>query len=91
VFDQRVALNHQLEPGEHSLCHACRMPLSPTDRRRPEYREGVSCHHCASRHGPTDQARFAERERQVALARRRGEAHIGRIFTGGQSPGPGDG
>jgi UPF0176 protein len=91
VFDQRVALNHQLEPGEHSLCHACRMPLSPADRRRPEYREGVSCHHCASHHGPTDQARFAERERQVALARRRGEAHIGRIFPGAQSPGPGDG
>ncbi|MGB1021770.1 MAG: rhodanese-related sulfurtransferase, partial [Synechococcus sp.] len=27
VFDQRVALNHQLEPGEHSLCHACGLPL----------------------------------------------------------------
>jgi len=91
VFDQRVALNHQLEPGEHSLCHACRMPLSPADRQRPDYREGVSCHHCAGRHGPTDRARFAERERQVALARQRGEAHIGRVFDAVPSPGRGDG
>ena len=33
VFDQRVAVNHQLEPGEHSLCHACGLPLSPADRQ----------------------------------------------------------
>ncbi len=40
VFDQRVAVNHQLEPGEHSLCHGCRMPLSPSDRAAGELRDG---------------------------------------------------
>ncbi|MEB3256283.1 MAG: rhodanese-related sulfurtransferase, partial [Synechococcaceae cyanobacterium] len=29
VFDQRVAVNHRLEPGEHRLCHACGLPLTP--------------------------------------------------------------
>ena len=29
VFDQRVSVNHQLEPGSYSLCHACGMTLSP--------------------------------------------------------------
>src|SRR3546814_9358119 len=29
VFDQRVAVGHGLAEGEHSLCHACRMPVSP--------------------------------------------------------------
>jgi UPF0176 protein len=83
VFDQRVAVNHRLEPGEHSLCHGCRMPLSPDDRELPSYREGVSCRHCADRLAPEDRERFNERQRQVALAKRRGEPHIGRVFAAG--------
>ena len=31
VFDQRVAVGHGLAPGTHSLCHACRMPVSPEE------------------------------------------------------------
>src|SRR3546814_6828023 len=38
VFDQRVAVGHGLAEGEHSLCHACRMPVSPEDRASPFYR-----------------------------------------------------
>jgi len=81
VFDQRVAVNHRLEPGEHSLCHGCRMPLSAADRELPSYRRGVSCRHCINRLAPGDQERFSERQRQVDLARRRGEPHIGRVFA----------
>jgi UPF0176 protein len=91
VFDQRVALNHHLQPGEHRLCHACRMPLSPADRERPEYRDGVSCHHCSGRFGAEDRLRFAERQRQVALSRQRGEAHIGRVFPAAGDPVGADG
>ena len=81
VFDQRVAVNHRLASGEHSLCHGCRMPLSPADRALPSYREGVSCRHCADRLAPADRERFSERQRQVSLARQRGEDHIGRVFA----------
>ena len=78
VFDQRVSVNHQLEPGSYSLCHACGLPLSPADRELPSYREGVSCVHCLNRFSDADRARFAERQRQMRLARERGEQHIGR-------------
>jgi len=78
VFDQRVSVNHQLEPGSYSLCHACGLPLSPADRELPSYREGVSCVHCLDRFSDVDRARFAERQRQMRLARERGEQHIGR-------------
>ena len=88
VFDQRVAVNQRLERGDHSLCHGCRMPLSPVDRELPSYREGVSCRHCIDRHAPEDRERFSERQRQVDLARRRGETHIGREFPPGHSPQP---
>lgn len=77
VFDQRVAVNHQLEPGEHSLCHACGLPLSPEDRQLPSYAPGVSCCHCLDRFSDADRARFAERQRQIERARSRGECHLG--------------
>ena len=65
VFDQRVALNHQLEPGEHSLCHACGLPLSPEQRSLPSYIKGVQCLHCIDRFSESDRARFAMRQRQM--------------------------
>ncbi|MEB3157770.1 MAG: rhodanese-related sulfurtransferase [Cyanobacteriota bacterium] len=80
VFDQRAALNPRLQPGEHVLCHACRQPLSPEDQRHPSYVPGVCCHHCAEDRSAADRARYAERHRQQALARRGGERHLGRVF-----------
>ncbi|MFN5696049.1 MAG: rhodanese-related sulfurtransferase [Cyanobacteriota bacterium] len=77
VFDQRVSVTHRLQPGSHRLCHACGLPLSEADRQHPAYREGVSCHHCIDRFSEADQARFIERQRQMARAGARGEAHIG--------------
>ena len=87
VFDQRVALNHQLEPGEHSLCHGCRMPLSAADRAQPSYVSGVCCPHCRAARDEADLARFSERQRQVTLARDRGERHIGQVFGAEASDG----
>ncbi len=81
VFDQRVAVNHRLEPGEASLCHGCRRPLTAADRQLASYVEGVSCRHCADQRGPADRARFAERQKQIGLARQRGEPHLGRAFA----------
>ena len=70
VFDQRVAVNHRLEPGTHRLCHACGLPLTPQELGHPSYREGVSCHHCIDRFSDADRARFAERQRQMDRQRR---------------------
>jgi UPF0176 protein len=71
VFDQRVSLNHQLESGSHALCHGCRMPLSQADTKLPSYVEGVSCRYCLTVHSNSDRQRFAERQRQLLLARSR--------------------
>ena len=77
VFDQRVSLNHRLEPGSYALCHACGLPVSPDDQALPSYVRGVSCRHCLERFSDADRERFAERQRQMEWARRRGEQHIG--------------
>ena len=65
VFDQRVALNHRLEPGEYSLCHACGLPVSAQQRTLPSYIKGVQCVHCVDRFSDADRARFAMRQRQI--------------------------
>ncbi|QDY69948.1 rhodanese-related sulfurtransferase [Qingshengfaniella alkalisoli] len=77
VFDGRVSVGHGLEEGPHQLCHACRRPILPEDRARPEFEEGVSCHHCAAETSEADKARFRERQKQIRLSRERGESHLG--------------
>ena len=77
VFDERVSLRHGLVEGDYGLCHACKEPLSPEDRDDPAYRPGVACPRCADRLTDRQRSRFEERQRQVELARGRGEAHIG--------------
>ncbi|MEY4826210.1 MAG: hypothetical protein RLZZ430_1860, partial [Cyanobacteriota bacterium] len=77
VFDQRVALNHQLAPSEYSLCFACGMPLAAADRALSSYVAGVSCRHCKENFSEADRQRFAERQQQMQLAAARGENHLG--------------
>lgn len=77
VFDGRVSVGHGLVEGPHILCHACRRPIMPDDRKRPEYEAGVSCHHCVDDTSKDDKARFRERQKQIELARQRGEVHLG--------------
>jgi UPF0176 protein len=77
VFDERVAVGHGLETLPHELCRACRRPILPEDRSRPEYEQGVQCHQCVGEYSEADRARFRERQRQIALAAARGERHLG--------------
>ncbi|KIC50162.1 rhodanese-related sulfurtransferase [Tateyamaria sp. ANG-S1] len=76
VFDGRVSVGHGLQVGPHLLCHACRRPILPADQHRPEYEAGVSCHHCVNETSAEDKARFRERQKQIELARARGEDHL---------------
>lgn len=81
VFDGRVAVNHALEKGQYDQCHACRYPITEDDKQNPAYVQGVSCPHCIDKFDEQDRARFREREKQVKLAQRRGEQHIGGAAT----------
>ncbi|MDM8168533.1 rhodanese-related sulfurtransferase [Roseovarius sp.] len=76
VFDNRVSVGHGLREGPHQLCFACRRPILPADRDRPEYEHGVSCHQCFAETTEDDKQRFRERQKQMALAEARGEKHI---------------
>lgn len=76
VFDDRVSVDHSLKPGSYDLCYACRMPLSEADKASKHYEKGVSCPHCYDLHTDENRRRFAERQKQIVLAKERGEKHL---------------
>ncbi|MCG9739008.1 rhodanese-related sulfurtransferase [Shewanella insulae] len=77
VFDNRVSVNHRLEKGQYDQCNACRLPITEADKQSEHYVQGVSCPHCIDKLSDKQRKRFVERERQVQLAKTRGESHIG--------------
>jgi len=77
VFDNRVSVNHALEKGSYDQCHACRLPITEADKASDKYQAGVSCPACYDSKSDDEKRRFREREKQVQLARDRGELHIG--------------
>lgn len=77
VFDERVAVNHDLQKGQYDQCYACRYPITEADKRLPTYQPGISCPRCFDHLTEDQKTRFAERQKQITLARERGEQHRG--------------
>lgn len=76
VFDQRVTVKHGLIQGSYDQCYACRMPITEQEKASEHYQKGISCPHCFDKTTASQKARYAEREKQIQLAKKRGEAHI---------------
>lgn len=79
VFDERVTVRHGLAQGTFELCRACRRPLDAEALAHPDYADGVSCPACIHERTPEQRAGYAERQRQEALAKARGELHVGAV------------
>ena len=77
VFDDRVTVNHDLEKGSYQQCNACRMPVTDEEMQSELFEQGVSCPHCYDKVSAADKARFREREKQIQLALKRGDKHLG--------------
>ena len=77
VFDDRVALNHKLEPGSYDLCHGCRMPITEDDKLSANFIRGVSCAYCFDDKTEEQKRRYADRQMQIDLAKSRNQKHIG--------------
>lgn len=77
VFDNRVAVDHDLNKGNYDQCYACRYPITEEDKTKEQYQSGVSCPHCYDKISAQQRERFQEREKQTQLSHSRGEEHIG--------------
>ena len=77
VFDERVSVGHGLKSGHYELCRGCRHPISPEDKASELFVLGVSCPHCHDSKTETKKQGLSERQRQIELAKRRNQVHIG--------------
>jgi UPF0176 protein len=77
VFDGRTTVDPALAPGHFELCHGCRQPLMAIDKQSADFEKGVSCPHCIHTTTDKQKQRFRDRQKQIDLARARGEQHIG--------------
>ena len=78
VFDQRVAVTNELKEGQYSQCFACRHPLSKDELKSNDYNEGISCCYCIKKTSLEKKNNLKERQKQINLAKTRGEDHIGK-------------
>lgn len=77
VFDDRVAVMHDLTEGSYDMCHGCRMPITDDDKLSKEFIRGVSCPACFAKTTKEQKARYMSRQKQVDLAKKRNQKHIG--------------
>ena len=77
VFDQRVCLTDELEVGSYKMCFACRMPMTEEEMQNEKYIEGISCIYCYDKTTKEKKERFGSRQKQILLAKERGEKHLG--------------
>ncbi len=77
VFDDRVSVTHDLTEGSYDMCHGCRMPITDKDKLAKEYIRGVACPSCFNKKTPEQKARYMSRQKQVDLAKKRNQKHIG--------------
>jgi UPF0176 protein len=56
------------------------MPITDEDKHGKEYERGVSCPNCFDKKTPDQKKRYADRQKQVDLAKLRNEKHIGATF-----------
>jgi len=73
VFDDRVTLDHDLNPGQYELCRGCWQPLDEDMKASDKYEEGISCPACYDALTDAKRASRAERNLQFKLRKERGE------------------
>ncbi|MEN8236625.1 MAG: rhodanese-related sulfurtransferase [Pseudomonadota bacterium] len=79
VFDQRVAVKHNLEVGSYDQCYGCRHPLSEEDKQSKLYKPGVYCHLCYEHRSEAQHQRAQQRQQQMQLAKKRNQVHLGQM------------
>jgi UPF0176 protein len=88
VFDERVSVGHGLQEGALELCRSCRRPIGAAEKSSDKYEAGISCPHCFDGLTEARKKGFAERQRQVELARQRHQQHIGARMPDKRGDGP---
>jgi len=77
IFDDRTALDHQLQSSTYMFCRGCRHVITTADTEHAHYLEGVHCAYCFAHLTDHKKNASMERHRQILLAKKRGSIHLG--------------
>ena len=80
VFDDRVSVDHKLNVGSYDMCHGCRMPITDNDKQSKKFLRGISCPKCFDHKTADQKKRYADRQKQIDLAKSRNQKHLGSQF-----------
>jgi UPF0176 protein len=72
VFDERIAVQHGLEPGTYEMCVGCGHPIDEEDKLSSGYEEGICCPYCYETLTVDKRGRLEEKKRQAGLKAQRG-------------------
>jgi UPF0176 protein len=72
VFDNRVSVRNEMKIGTFELCHACRSPISISDRNSLDFEKGISCSKCKNITTVEKKKRLEERNKQIEIAKKKG-------------------
>ncbi len=68
VFDNRVTVNKNLNPGKYLQCHGCRRPITVKDTKSSMFVKGVSCPYCFKTRSKEQKKRSLTRQKQIDFA-----------------------
>jgi UPF0176 protein len=72
VFDKRVTIGHGLVEGDYELCSSCGSAVDAKGRQSEKFEDGITCPHCFDEISELRLMRSRERNKQIALAKQRG-------------------
>ena len=72
VFDDRVTVKNEMKKGTYEICHACRKPISLSERKSKNYQKGVSCPKCIDIISTEKRLKLKERNKQIEIAKKKG-------------------
>ena len=68
VFDNRVAVNHNLEIGSFDQCHGCRHPITNEHKKSKYFIKGVCCPKCYDQRSEKQLNKSTTRQEQINIA-----------------------
>ena len=65
VFDNRVAVNKELDIGSYDQCYGCRHPITQREKSLKSYKKGISCKYCYNERSAKQKENSSIRQWQI--------------------------
>ena len=75
VFDNRVAINNNLDKGSYEQCYGCRHPIKKQDMKLKSYKKGATCKYCINLKSKTKIQSSSTRQYQIDTAEKNNTNH----------------